>query len=379
MKITEIRTTVMWAGLRNWVIVKILTDSDLHGWGEATLEGKEDVVCAAVKQLGQSLIGEDPLATEHHWQVTYRHSFWRGGVVLNSALAGLDQALWDLRGKAWGVPVYKLLGGPTRSNRIRLYTHVGIYQPQLIFDDAQRDVEDGFTAMKTGAWHGDSLLPEHERIEAFSERIGALRKTVGPNVDIMVDDHGRGRPTSAVRLISALERYRLLFFEEPCQPDDIEALARVRAANLTTDLATGERLYSKWDYLPLLERRLVDVIQPDLCHAGGITECKKIAALAEAYYVQLAPHNPQGPLSTAAAAHLALAIPNFLILEFVRQEPYRDQALQEAWIVENGHLVVPDRPGLGVELNEEFVLANPYHPRIGKSNAFAADGSVVDV
>jgi galactonate dehydratase len=246
-------------------------------------------------------------------------------------------------------------------------------------EDAQRDVADGFTAMKTGAWAGDSLLPEHERIAAFSERIGSLRKAVGPNVDIMVDDHGRGRAMSAVRLISALETYRLLFFEEPCQPDDIDALKRVRAANFTPDLATGERLYSKWDYLPLLEQRLVDVIQPDLCHAGGITEVKKIAALAEAYYVQLAPHNPQGPLSTAAAAHLGLAIPNFLILEYVRQEPYRDQAMQEAWIVEDGHLVVPDRPGLGVELNEEVVLANPYRARTGKSTAFARDGSVIDV
>lgn len=378
MKITEIRTTIMWAGLRNWVIVKVLTDSDLYGWGEATLEGKEETVCAAVKQLGQALIGEDPLASEHHWQVAYRHSFWRGGVVLNSALAGLDQALWDIRGKAWGVPVYKLLGGPTRT-RIRLYTHVGIYQPERMIEDAQRDVEDGFTAMKTGAWAGDSLLAEHERVAAFSERIGLLRQTVGPQVDIMVDDHGRGRAASAVRLITALEPYRLLFFEEPCQPDDIESLRRVRAANLTTDLATGERLYSKWDYLPLLERRLVDVIQPDLCHAGGITECKKIAALAEAYYVQLAPHNPQGPLSTAAAAHLALAIPNFLILEYVRQEPYRDQVLAEAWNVEQGHLTVPDRPGLGVELDEEVILANPFRPRIGKSTAFAVDGSVVDV
>lgn len=379
MKITEIRTTTMWAGLRNWVIVKVLTDDkDIYGWGEATLERKEETVCAAVKQLGEALIGEDPLASEHLWQVVFRHGFWRGGVVLNSALAGLDQALWDIRGKAWGVPVYKLLGGPTR-NRLRLYTHVGIYQPEQMLEDAQRDVEDGFTAMKTGAWHGDSLLPEPERVAAFSERIGALRQTVGPAVDIMVDDHGRGRAASAVRLITALEAHRLLFFEEPCQPDDIEAITRVRAANITTDLATGERLYSKWDFLPLLERRLVDVIQPDLCHAGGITECKKIAALAEAYYVQVAPHNPQGPLSTAAAAHLGMAIPNFLILEYVRQEPYRDQVMQEAWAVEDGHMVVPDHPGLGVELDEDYILANPYRARAHKTTAFAADGSVVDV
>jgi galactonate dehydratase len=378
MKITEIRTTIMWAGLRNWVIVKVMTDTDLHGWGEATLENNEETVCAAVAQLGRALIGEDPLATEHHWQILFRHGFWRGGVVLNSALAGLDQALWDLRGKAWGVPVYKLLGGPTR-DRIRLYTHVGIYEPERILEDAQRDVEDGFTAMKTGAWQGDTLMPEHERIAAFAERIGQLRATVGPNVDIMVDDHGRRRPASALRLIRALEPYRLFFFEEPTQPDDLEALVHVRAAGTNTDLAAGERLYSKWDYLPLLERRVVDVIQPDLCHAGGITECKKIAALAEAYYVNVAPHNPQGPLSTAAAAHLAMAIPNFLILEYVRQEPYRDQAMREAWTVEAGHFVVPDLPGLGVELDEDAVLSSPYRPRNPHRNAFNADGSVADV
>jgi galactonate dehydratase len=179
--------------------------------------------------------------------------------------------------------------------------------------------------------------------------------------------------------MEALQPFRLLFLEEPTQPDDLEGLARVRAAGPRMDLATGERLYSKWEYLPLLERRLIDVIQPDLCHAGGITECKKIAALAEAYYVQLAPHNPQGPLSTAAAAHLALAIPNFLILEYVRQEPYRDRAMRDAWVVQNGHLEVPDRPGLGVELDEDALLASPPHLGPVRPNAFAADGSVVDV
>lgn len=378
MKITEIRTLISWAGLRNWVVVKVLTDTEIYGWGEATLEGKEPTVEAAVHQLGEQLIGHDPLAVEHHWQVLYRHGFWRGGVVLNSALAALDQALWDIRGKAWGVPVYRLLGGPTR-NHIRLYTHVGIYQPELMVEDAQRDIADGYTAMKTGAWAGDAALPEAERIAAFAERIALLRKTVGPHIDIMVDDHGRGRPSSAVRLMQALEPYNLFFLEEPTQPDDVEGLARVRAAGPKMDLATGERLYAKWDFRTLLEQRLVDVIQPDLCHAGGISECKKIAALAEAYYVKVAPHNPQGPVATAAAAHLAMAIPNFHILEYVRQEPYRDQALREAWIVEKGNLTVPDRPGLGVELNEAILLASPPRLQRGPRNAFMADGSVFDV
>lgn len=378
MRITEIRTIISWAGLRNWVFVQVRTDTDLYGWGEGTLEGKERTVEQAIHTLSETLIGQDPLAVEHLWQILYRHGFWRGGVVLNSALAALDQALWDLRGKAWGVPVYALLGGPTRKH-LRVYTHVGIYQPQLMIEDALRDVEDGYTAMKTGAWAGDSRLPEVDRIAAFAERIGALRQAVGPKIDIMVDDHGRGRPASGVRLMQALEPFDLFFLEEPTQPDDVEGLARVRAANPKMDLATGERLYSKWDFRSLLEQRLVDVIQPDLCHAGGISECKKIAAMAEAYYVNVAPHNPQGPVATAAAAHLSMAIPNFHILEFVRSEPYRDQALTEPWVVEAGNLLVPDLPGLGVDLNVETLQAST--PRLSRvpRDAFAADGSVFDV
>ncbi len=378
MKVSEIRTFVTWGEPRNWVFVKVLTDAGLHGWGEATLEGKEETIRACVHELGRGLIGKDPLAVEHHWQALYRHGFWRGGVVLNSALAGLDQALWDLRGKAWGVPVYRLLGGPTRE-RIRVYTHVGIYNPNLMEEDARRDVADGFTALKTGAWAGDAALPEAEAIAASAERVARLRETVGPAVDIMIDNHGRSRPSAAVRLMEALQPYGLMWLEEPTPPDDVESLARVRAAGPRMDLATGERLYSKWEYLPLLERRLVDVIQPDLCHAGGITECKKIAALAEAYYVQVAPHSPQGPVSTAAAAHLALATPNFLILEFVRSAPYRDRVLREPWAVREGHLEVPERPGLGVELDEEALAASPLRPVGVPRGAWAVDGSVADV
>jgi len=378
MKITEVRTFITWGEPRNWVFVKIITDKGLHGWGEATLEGREGTIQACLAELGTWLIGKDPLAVEEHWQVLYRHGFWRGGVVLTSALAGIDQALWDLRGKAWGVPVYQLLGGPVRK-RIRLYTHVGIYNPDLLEDDARRDIADGFTAVKTGAWASDAPLPEAEQIAAFAERVGRLRAIVGPEVEIMIDNHGRSRPAMAVRLMEALAPHRLLWLEEPTPPDDIEALARVRAAGPAMDLATGERLYSKWEFVPLLERRLVDVIQPDLCHAGGITECKKIAALAEAYYVQVAPHSPQGPVSTAASAHLALAIPNFLILEFVRSAPFRDRIMQEPWVVRDGCLEVPDRPGLGVDLDEDALAASPPRPVGIPTGAWDRDGAPADV
>jgi galactonate dehydratase len=377
MNVTDVQVHATWGEPRNWVFVKIVTDRGLHGWGEATLEGKEETVAACVRELGEVLLGQDPLAVEHHWQRAFRHGFWRGGVVLNSALAGIDQALWDLRGKAWGVPVYRLLGGPTR-HRVRLYTHVGIYDHTRMVEDAERDVASGFTALKTGAWAGDAALPEAEAIGAFAERVALLRKTVGPRVDIMIDNHGRSRPSSAARLMEALNPHGLFWLEEPTQPDDLPALGRLRAAGPKMDLATGERLYSKWDYVPLLEGRWVDVIQPDLCHAGGISEVKKIAALAEAYYVQVAPHNPQGPVSTAACAHLGMAIPNFSILEYVLS-PGRDRVLKEPWPVEKGHLVVPDRPGLGVDLDEEALAASPPRPRGAPRGAWSADGSVADV
>lgn len=378
MKIQAIETIVSWAGLRNWLLVKITTDTGIYGWGEGTLEGKENTVAACIQEVGAILKGADPLEIERHWQVMVRHGFWRGGAVLNSAVAALDQALWDIRGKAWSVPVYKMLGGPAR-DRVRVYTHVGNYDPDRIVDDAQRDIDDGYTAMKTGSWADLAPLSESERLAVYTERIARLRESVGPAIDIMVDDHGRGRSASAARLVHALQPYGLLFLEEVTQPDDIEALAILRDISPRMNLATGERLYSKWDYRPLLERRLVDVIQPDLCHAGGITECKKIAAMAEAYYVQVAPHNPQGPVSTAAAAHLAMAIPNFLILEYDRQDEYRKNALMTSWPVESGYLHVPDLPGLGIEFDENVLQANPQRPVGGPRTAFATDGSVMDV
>src|SRR5579883_242472 len=378
VKVTGLETFEMWGAPRNWVFVKLVTDEGLHGWGEGTLEGRERTVRTAIHELGEYLIGKDPTAVEHHWQAMFRHGFWRGGVVLNTALAALDQAMWDLRGKAAGLPVYRLLGGPTR-DRIRLYTHVGIYDPGQMVEDAQRDLEAGFTAVKTGAWADDTGLAEPQAIAAFAERVARLREVVGPDVDILIDNHGRSRPSTAVRLMKALEPYRLFWFEEPTQPDDLEGLRALRQAGAAVDLAAGERLYSKWDFRPLLEQRLVDVIQPDLCHAGGITECKKIAAMAEAYYIQVAPHSPQGPVSTAAAAHLAMAIPNFQILEYVHSQPWRDRVLKEPWPVKAGHLVVPERPGLGVELDEDAIAANPPRPVGVPRGAWFADGSVADV
>ncbi len=380
MKVRAIDTFATWGGLRNWVFVRVMTDEGLAGWGEGTVEGKEETVRVAIHELGQMLIGCDALASETAWQVLHRHGFWRGGVILNSALAALDQALWDLRGKALGVPVYRLLGGPTRQ-RIRLYTHVGIYDPETLLPEAEAARAAGFTAVKTGAWAGDLHLPDPQLIAVYARRIEVLRERLGSEVDIMFDNHGRSRPDQAIQLLRALAPSRPFFFEEPTTPDAPDAIAPVAAVarSLGISLASGERLFSRGEVRPLLERRLVDILQPDLCHAGGVTECLKIATLADTYQVVLAPHNPQGPVSTAAAAHLALAIPNFLILEYVPSQPYRDHLLGEPWPVRDGWLEVPDRPGLGVDLDPAALTANPPRPVGVPRGAWAADGGVADV
>lgn len=375
MKIIDIRTVATWAGERNWVFVKVRTDADIHGWGEATLEGRERTVQAAVAELGRLLLGEDPLSTERAWQLLHRR-FWRGGVVLQTALGALDQALWDIRGKAWGIPVYRLLGGPTR-DWLRLYTHAGIYDPTAAEAEGKRALGGGFTAIKTGAWVGDSVLPERGRVSLAIDRYDRLRELVGPEIDLLVDNHGRSRSAEASLLGRELAERGVFWLEEPTAPEDMDGLARVRAACPNLVLAAGERCYSKKDVLPLLERRLVDVVQPDICHAGGITECKKIAALAETYGVDVAPHNPRGPVATAASAHLALAIPNFLILEYVLGLEERSLAAS-GWVVRDGHLEVPEAPGLGVDLDEEELEANV--ARQGAPlRAYASDGGVADI
>jgi galactonate dehydratase len=332
----------------------------------------------AIQEMAQDLIGEDPTRVEHHWQRIYRHRFWRGGIVLNSALAGIDQALWDITGKVANLPVYKLFGGPTR-DRIRLYTHVGIYDAGRMVEEARRHIDQGFTAMKTGAWPGLTQLSDREMIRTFADRVGDLRAAVGDGIDIMIDNHGRDRPGTAIRLMRALEPHGLYFFEEPTPPDNLDALAEVKAAGFDMDIAAGERLFSRWEFRPLLERQLVDIIQPDLCHAAGITEVKKIAALAETYYIQLAPHNPQGPVSMAACAHIAASVPNFAILEFVHSQPWRDALQREPLVIREGHLELPSRPGLGVDLDEAMLARHPYQPRPGRGGTFAADGAVADV
>jgi galactonate dehydratase len=376
LKISAIRNRLMRVQRQNWHFVEVETDDGLVGVGEASLEWRERAVAAAVDELSRLLIGQDPNKIEHHWQRMHRHGFWRGGVVLGSAISGIDQALWDLKGKRLGVPVYELFGGPTR-DRVRLYTHVGGATPDAAAEHARELAGRGFTALKMGVPRAAAAADERALLRATIARVEAVRDAVGPDVDLMLDNHGQLAPGDAIELGRALAPFGLLFFEEPVPPDSPDALAKVAAAQLPLRLATGERLFNKWDYKPVLQSGLVDVAQPDICHAGGLTELRKISAMAEAAYIKIAPHNPNGPVASIASVHLAASIPNFLILEMA-QQPLRDEVQRSGLTINNGWAELPQRPGLGIELDLDVIDAHPYAPG-DYEPAFYSDGAVADI
>ena len=372
MKITAVKPFLMAAIRQTWVFVKVETDEGIHGWGEGSLEGQEKTVAQAVEHMTPRIIGQDPTSIERHWQVLYRHGFWRGGVVLNSAVSAIDQALWDITGKAYGVPVYKLLGGPVR-DRVRAYTHArGGEDAKKLADD------EGFTGFKTGGMPWKDTIDPAEVVPWFREHIRSMREALGPNVDIMVDNHGRAWPSLAVRQIQAVEEYGLLFFEEPVPPDNLDALVQLRRVPFQTDLATGERLFTRWGYRDLIERQLADVIQPDICHCGGISEIRRIAAMAETYYIRVAPHNPNGPVATAASIQLAAAIPNFSILEYAGARPWFERVQKKPLKLADGYFELPTEPGLGIDLDEDVIADRPYEARPYRG-VFYTDGGVADV
>ena len=383
MKITSVKPYIMWGGDagrtqysstlwgsgagRNWLFVKVETDEEVHGWGEGSLVNQTRTIAESVHAVAEDIIGHDPGAIERHWQVMFLHNRYRGGVIINSALSAIDQALWDIKGKVLGVPVYELLGGAVR-RRIRNYAGAGDAE------NARARIKEGFTAIKGGAWYTDKDIDERQVVPRFRESVAELRAAVGPDVDIMIDNHGRSRPSLAIRQIRAVEAFDLLFFEEPVPPDNPDCLELLRRAGLKTDLAAGERLLNRWQYKELIQRQLVDVIQPDVCHCGGISELRRIAALAEMYAIQVAPHNPKGPVATAASIHVCAAIPNFLILEHAHLNPLFDEVQVEPIKMNAGHYDLPTAPGLGVDLNEEVIAAHPHKDR-PVIQAFLDDGT----
>jgi galactonate dehydratase len=379
-RIAKVETFATFGGVRNWIFVRVETTDGLHGWGEASTELWEETVTAAIEELGAKLLGSDALGTEALWQRANRHGFWRGGVILGSALAAIDQALWDIKGKFFGVPVHRLLGGPTR-DWVETYRHVGIYDADQLADQARELVASGVRTLKTGAWVADSVLSERARLQRAVERVSVLRDAVGDDVDILIDNHGRARPDEAIRLIRAVAEFSPRWIEEPIAPESPELIAPVvaEARRNGISVALGERLFSRWEFRHVLESQLVDIVQPDLCHAGGITEAMKIASYADVYRASVAPHNPGGPISTAAAAHVATAIPNFAILELCLDGPRLSEITTGCWDAEGDRLLLPDTPGLGVELDIDAILDEPPAPIRVPSSAYGADGSVMDV
>jgi galactonate dehydratase len=391
MKITAIETHVCHARMRNWIFVKVLTDQDgLWGWGEATLEWQTRGVLGAVQDVATLLVGEDPTRIEYLWQMMYRQHFWHGsGAIRNTAISGIDLALWDILGKVHGVPCHKLWGGPVR-DYVRTYCHMGGGKMEDIYKTAPADVarfaelaqqavEEGFTGLKCMAVPETMPLEGLRPIHYAEACVAAIRDAVGPFIDVMVDCHARPSPRMGLLFAKALEPHGLYWFEEPCWPESVEGLAEIQRA-VTTPIATGERLCNQHAFRPLLEQRAASVLQPDITHCGGLSEARRIAAMAEAYRVAIAPHNPQGPVSTAASLEFGFATPSYIICEAVHRDvPWRQDIVSEGFTVErDGRIVRPgNRPGLGIEINEEEVRKHPFQPEV-LLRTFHPDGSVGD-
>lgn len=373
--------------MRNWVFVKVETDTPgLIGWGEASLEWKTRAVAGAVEDLKPFILGDDPTRIEHIYQKLYRQPFFRPGVIGQSAISGIEQACWDILGKHLGVPVCQLLGGAVR-DRVRMYTHLGggdmsaVYEsfdPARVIDLAREVVAKGYTAVKVVFVPYSEPLMGPQYRNKFADVMRRLREAVGDAVDIMIDFHGRTYPAVAIDYIRAVEEYRPYFCEEPVPPENIDALAEVRKA-VHTPIATGERLVTRHQFREVLEKQAAHVIQPDLCHCGGLLEAKKIAAMAEAYYVGVAPHNPLGPVANAAALHFALSTPNFLIQEdMLTDVPWRWEVVESSLRTENGYWLPAVAPGLGITVNEQAAARHPFQQETLQSAVYAPDGAVLD-
>ena len=391
MKITRIETHVCHARMRNWIFVKVLTDQDgLFGWGEATLEWHTRAVVGAIEDLSQLLVGEDPTRIEHLWQMMYRQHFWHGhGIVRATAIAGIDLALWDILGKVANLPCSKLWGGPVRDH-VRTYCHLGGGKMEDFYetaaDDAKRFAElaqaavaDGFTAFKCMAVPSTLPLEGQKPIRAAAATVAAMREAVDDSIDIMVDCHARPSPAMGLQFAKALEPYGLYFLEEPCWPESVDGLAAINAA-VSTPIASGERVTNLAAFREMFAARAVEVCQLDITHCGGLSEARRVAALAEAHRISLAPHNPQGPVSTAASLEFGFSQPSYVICETVHSDvPWRQDVVQEGFTVERqGRIVRPNtRPGLGITINEAEVKKHPFQQEL-LQRVFYSDGSVGD-
>jgi galactonate dehydratase len=366
-----------------WLFLKIETDEGIVGWGEPVIEGRAATVATAVQELMQNLIGKDPGTIEDHWNVMYRGGFYRGGPILMSALAGIDQALWDIKGKFHGVPIYDLMGGKARDT-MRVYSWIGGDRPEHVGAAAADMIARGFTAIKMNGTEEMGYVDSHAKVDAVLARVAAVR-AAGPYLGIGVDFHGRVHKPMAKVLAKELEPYKLMFIEEPVLAENNEALREI-ARHTSIPIATGERMFSRWDFKKLLIDGYVDIIQPDLSHAGGITECKKIISMAEAFDVAAAPHCPLGPIALAACLQVDATCHNAFIQEqslgihYNKTNDLLDYLVDPSvFQYDNGYANIPSGPGLGIEINEAYVqeraaIGHDWHNPVWRNT----DGSVAE-
>ena len=371
MKITGLKINIFSSqhknAKRNWLIVRIQTDGGIEGIGEASMLSQDPIVASLLEEWAENyLVGKNPMNGELHWTRLHQDNLGRGGRLFSTALSGIDIALWDLRGKILGVPVYELLGGPY-AQRLRVYAN-GWYTtpgtPEKNAEEAKKVVAMGYTAMKFdpfGKQAHTTISPEEAQLS--EDRVAAVREAVGPNVDILIEVHARFNVYTAVHLANRIEKYNPFWFEEPVSQENVSEMKQVRS-RINIPVATGERLYLKFPFFELVRNEAVDILQPDICNAGGITELKKIAGMAEAQHIMMAPHNTNSAVGTVASIHLAAAIPNFLIQEYHAEfyEPHYFEVIEGLPRQKEGYVDLPSGPGLGIRLNEELMNSHPYLP-----------------
>jgi len=367
-----------------WLFLKITTDEGVEGWGEPVVEGRADTVAAAVREMGEYLVGADPTRIEDLWQTLYRGGFYRGGPILMSAISGIEQALWDISGKMAVLPVHRMLGGAVR-DRMRVYSWIGGDRPDDVVAEARRRIDTGMNAVKMNGTEEMAWIDSFTKVEEVLSRVQALRDAFGYSLDIAVDFHGRVHLPMARVLMKELEPFRLMFIEEPVLVENREAFRELRQ-HTVTPIATGERNFSRWDFKDLITGGGVDILQPDLSHAGGIWEVRKIAAMAEAYDLAVAPHCPLGPIALAACLQLDFCTPNAFIQEQSLGIHYNQGtdlldylADPSVFRYRDGHVSLPEGPGLGITVNEEVVLEKSREGHNWKNPVWRnIDGSVAE-
>lgn len=364
MRIIDIKTFPVDCFRTNWVFVKVYTDEGITGVGEATLEYKEKALIGAVEHIKESLVGQNPLNIEKIWHDTYRDAYWRGGAVLMSALSAVEMALWDILGKALNVPIYQFLGGKV-NDKVRIYVNgwfAGAKEPKEFAEKAKIAVERGVTAMKWDPFGKNYMEISNAELDKALQCVAAVREAVGDQIDLLIEGHGRFNVPTGIKIAKELEQFKPMFFEEPVPPDNLDALKEVKTKSPVA-IAAGERLYTRWDYREMFDKMAADYIQPDISHAGGIMELKKISAEAECRYIPFAPHNPSGPVANAATLQLAASCPNFCILEIMYSDvEWRKDVTTENLHYQDGCITISDKPGLGLEINEGECLRHPYQP-----------------